>query len=126
MFSNDDFEMINRTEDTAPDGMLDASDYQMMNEVITKYLADTDFHDVESKMHFTMKVINLFATEDGEDVDPNNVFGVVLALTFHVTNIFAHLQESDMDNLKDYFKYIQEELLPSMKEESSSLPYWEM
>lgn len=126
MFNNDDFEMINKASDTAPDGMLDASDYQQMNEVITEYLADTDFHDVESKMHFTMKVINLFATDDGEDVDVNNVFGVVLALTFHLTNIFAHLQESDVDMLKEYFRFIQEELLPSMRDESSSLPYWEM
>jgi len=126
MFSNDDFEMINKTEDTAPDGMLDASDYQKMNEVITDFLSETDFHDVESKMHMTMKIINLFATDDGEDVDVNNVFGVVLALTFHLSNIFAHLQESDVDGLKAYLDYIKEELLPSMREESSSLPYWEM
>lgn len=126
MFNNDDFEMIKKSPDTAPDGLVDASDYQEINEKITEILSETDFTSINGKMGMMMSIMNLFALEDGENVDPNATFGVVLALTFHLGNIFSNLQESDPEVLAEYFDFVKNEMLPSMREESSSLPYWEM
>lgn len=127
MFNDDDFEKMNDMEDQVPDGVLDASDYQRLNEEIAKIYHDTDFLNVESKMKATMSVINLLGSdEDGEDMDADVVFGVVLGLAFHLTNIFTSLAASDPEGLSEYFDYLMNELLPSMKEESEVLPYWDM
>lgn len=126
MFNNDDFDFVKDSNDTVPDGLIDASDYQEMNERITELLSQTDFSSVNGKMEFMMNVMNMFADEDGENVDPNATFGVVLALTFHLNNIFGNLQNSDPEGLTEYFDFVKNELLPAMKEESTSLPYWEM
>lgn len=126
MFNNDDFEFIKDSQETVPDGLVDASDYQEMNEQITELLSKTDFTSINGKMEMMMNIMNMFALEDGENVDPNATFGVVLALTFHLGNIFSNLQESDPEGLADYFEFMKNEMLPAMREESSSLPYWEM
>lgn len=126
MFNDDDFDFVKDNNDTVPDGLVDASDYQEMNERITELLSQTDFSSVNGKMTFMMNVMNMFADEDGENVDPNATFGVVLALTFHLNNIFGNLQNSDPEGLTEYFDFVKNELLPAMREESTSLPYWEM
>lgn len=126
MFNDDDFEFVKDSPDKVPDGLIDASDYHEVNEIITDLLSNTDFSSVNGKMEMMMHIINMFADEDGENVDPNATFGVVLALTFHLGNIFGNLQNSDPEGLTEYFDFVKNELLPAMKEESSSLPYWEM
>lgn len=126
MFNDDDFEFVKDSPDKVPDGLVDASDYHEANEIITDLLSKTDFSSVNGKMEMMMHIINMFADEDGENVDPNATFGVVLALTFHLGNIFGNLQNSDPEGLTEYFDFVKNELLPAMKEESSSLPYWEM
>jgi len=126
MFNDDDFEFVKDSPDKVPDGLVDASDYHEANEIITDLLSKTDFLSINGKMEMMMHIINMFADEDGENVDPNATFGVVLALTFHLGNIFGNLQNSDPEGLTEYFDFVKNELLPAMKEESSSLPYWEM
>lgn len=127
MFNDDDFESIEDKTDQVPDGVLDASDYQKLNEEIARLYYETDFLNVESKMRTTMSLINMLCSdEDGEDMDPDTVFGVVLGLAFHLTNIFTSLAASDPEGLSEYFDYLMNELLPSMKEESEVLPYWDM
>lgn len=126
MFNNDDFNFIKESPDAAPDGLIDASDYQEVNERITDLFSKTDFLSVNGKMEMMMNIMNMFADEDGENVDPNATFGVVLALTFHLGNIFSNLQNSDPEGLAEYFEFVKNEMLPAMREESSSLPYWEM
>lgn len=126
MFNDNDFEFVKDSPDKVPDGLVDASDYHEANEIITDLLSKTDFLSINGKMEMMMHIINMFADEDGENVDPNATFGVVLALTFHLGNIFGNLQNSDPEGLTEYFDFVKNELLPAMKEESSSLPYWEM
>jgi hypothetical protein len=78
-------------------------------------------------MEMMMSCINLcYEDEDGETVlVEDNVFGVVLGICFNYSNILSNLI-TDGFQTKEYYDFLKEEVLPVMREESKSLPYWDL
>jgi hypothetical protein len=89
-------------------------------------MSTTDFTSDESRMEFMMKCINECYDKEDEDVlVEDNVFGVVLGLCFNYSNIVSNLVV-DGFNIEEYYSFLKGEVLPAMKEESKSLPYWDI
>lgn len=128
MFKQEDFDHIEKMKTEMADGITDASDSHLILEQIVSLMSETDFSSDEDRMTFMMNTINLCYEdgEDGEDVlVEDNVFGVILALCFNYSNIISNLIV-DGFNVEEYYSFLTSEVLPMMREESKSLPYWEI
>lgn len=127
MFKEEDFDNIEKMKNTMADGITDASSSHEILEKIIDILIDTDFTSDESRMELMMNCINLCyeKDDDGEDIlVEDNVFGVILGMCFNYSNIVSNLIV-DGFNLDDYYAFLKNEVLPVMKEESKSIPYWD-
>lgn len=122
MFNADDFDKLEDSMETMPDGLLDASDYYEDMEKVTDILSEIDYEDMVSRMHGMMKVMNIIYGEDG-GLSVERVNGVVIALSFHAVNILNSLEE---DSRKEYFDFTKNDVLKEIKDEASSLPYWDL
>ena len=127
MFREEDFDNINKMRNTMADGITDGSESHMILENIVNILSKTDFTSDESRMELMMNCINLCYEKD-EDEDiliEDNVFGVILGLCFNYSNIISNLVV-DGFNVDEYYNFLKQEVLPVMREESKSLPYWDI
>lgn len=122
MFNADDFNKLEDSMDTMPDGLLDASDYYEDMEKVTDILSEIDYDDMVSRMHGMMKVMNIIYGEDG-GLSVERVNGVVIALSFHAVNILNSLEDESRD---EYFNFTKNDVLKEIKDEASSLPYWDL
>jgi hypothetical protein len=127
MFEKEDFDHIQKMQNSMADGMTDGSDSHSILEKIVDLFSHTDFTSDESRMEMMMNCINLcYEDEDGEAVlVEDNVFGVVLGLCFNYSNILSNLI-TDGFQTEDYYNFLKDEILPVMREESKSLPYWDI
>ena len=126
MFEQEDFDHIQKMKNSMADGMTDGSDSHMILESIVDIFSKTDFTSDESRMEMMMSCINLcYEEEDGEAVlVEDNVFGVVLGISFNYSNILSNLI-TDGFQTEEYYNFLKQEVLPVMREESKSLPYWD-
>lgn len=122
MFNADDFDKLEDSMETMPDGLLDASDYYEDMEKVTNILSEIDYDDMVSRMHGMMKVMNIIYGEDG-GLSSDRVNGVVIALSFHAVNILNSLED---ESRKEYFDFTKNDVLKEIKDEVSSLPYWDL
>lgn len=123
MFNENDFDKMSEDNtDSAPDGLVDASDYANDMIAITNILSELDYDDMTSRMHGMMNIINHTYGDDGE-LDPGRVTGVIISLCFHVVNVINSLEE---DSRQDYFEFTKNEVMPVIIDESSTLPYWDL
>jgi hypothetical protein len=122
MFNADDFDKLEDSMDTMPDGLLDASDYYEDMEKVTDILSEIDYDDMVSRMHGMMKVMNIIYGEDG-GLSVERVNGVVIALSFHAVNILNSLED---ESRVEYFNFTKNDVLKEIKDEASSLPYWDL
>jgi|688.fasta_scaffold645269_2 hypothetical protein len=122
MFNADDFDKLEDSMDTMPDGLLDASDYYEDMEKVTDILSEIDYDDMVSRMHGMMKLMNIIYGEDG-GLSSDRVNGVVIALSFHAVNILNSLED---ESRKEYFDFTKNDVLKQIKDEVSSLPYWDL
>ncbi len=122
MFNADDFDKLEDSMDTMPDGLLDASDYYEDMEKVTDILSEIDYDDMVSRMHGMMKIMNIIYGEDG-GLSSDRVNGVVIALSFHAVNILNSLED---ESRKEYFDFTKYDVLKEIKDEVSSLPYWDL
>jgi hypothetical protein len=122
MFNADDFDKLEESMDTMPDGLLDASDYYNDMEKVTDILSEIDYDDMVSRMHGMMNIMNIIYGEEG-GLSNERVNGVVIALSFHAVNILNSLEE---DSRKEYFDFTKNDVLKEIKDEASSLPYWDL
>lgn len=127
MFEQEDFNHIQKMKNSMADGMTDGSDSHMLLENIVDIFSKTDFTSDESRMEMMMSCINLcYEEEDGETVlVEDNVFGVVLGICFNYSNIVSNLVTDGFETEK-YYDFLKSEVLPVMREESKSLPYWDL
>ena len=127
MFEQEDFDHIQKMKNSMADGMTDGSDSHMILESIVDIFSKTDFTSDESRMEMMMSCINLcYEEEDGETVlVEDNVFGVVLGICFNYSNIVSNLVTDGFETEK-YYDFLKSEVLPVMREESKSLPYWDL
>lgn len=126
MFNEKDFDHIEKMQNAMADGMTDGSESHMILENLVDIMSTTDFTSDESRMEFMMKCINECYDKEDEDVlVEDNVFGVVLGLCFNYSNIVSNLVV-DGFNIEEYYSFLKGEVLPAMKEESKSLPYWDI
>jgi hypothetical protein len=127
MFEQEDFDHIQKMKSSMADGMTDGSESHMLLENIVDIFSRTDFTSDDSRMEMMMSCINLcYEDEDGETVlVEDNVFGVVLGICFNYSNILSNLI-TDGFQTKEYYDFLKEEVLPVMREESKSLPYWDL
>ncbi|NDB56880.1 hypothetical protein EB001_00275 [bacterium] len=122
MFNKDDFNNIDKVnEDTVPDGVVDASDYALILRKTAEHIRDTDYENPESKMVAMMNIINLMH-EDEENLNDNNVYGVAIALMYHIQTLLGGMVDEDR---KEYFDHLEKEVLPVFDEESQVLPYYD-
>jgi hypothetical protein len=126
MFEQEDFDHIQKMKNNMADGMTDGSESHMILEKIVDLFSKTDFTSDESRMEMMMSCINLcYEEEDGEAVlVEDNVFGVVLGISFNYSNILSNLI-TDGFQTEEYYNFLKQEVLPVMREESKSLPYWD-
>ena len=123
MFNESDFDKMSEDNtDSAPDGLVDASDYANDMIAITNILSELDYDDMTSRMHGMMNIINHTYGDDGE-LDSERVTGVIISLCFHVVNVINSLEE---DSRQDYFEFTKNEVIPVIIDESSTLPYWDL
>jgi hypothetical protein len=123
MFNENDFDKMSEDNtDSAPDGLVDASDYANDMISITNILSELDYDDMTSRMHGMMNIINHTYGDDGE-LDSERVTGVIISLCFHVINVINSLEE---DSRQDYFEFTKNEVIPVIIDESSTLPYWDL
>lgn len=127
MFRKEDFDHIDKMQNAMADGIMDASSSHSMLENLIEILSSTDFSSDESRMEMMMHCVNLiYEVEDGEDVlVEDNVFHVILGLCFAYANIMSNLYVDGFD-INDYFNFMKTEVLPAMKEEYKTLPYWDV
>lgn len=128
MFKKEDFNHIEKMQNSMADGILDASESPKVLENLVDLLSATDFLSDESRMEMMMHCINMCYSqdEDGDDVlDEDKVFHVVLALCFNYSNIISNLIIDGFD-VQDYYRFLKEEVIPVMNEESKNLPYWDV
>lgn len=125
MFREEDFDNISKMRNTMADGITDGSESHMILENIVNILSKTDFTSDESRMELMMNCINLCYEKDGDEdiLIEDNVFGVILGLCFNYSNIISNLVV-DGFNVDEYYSFLKQEVLPVMREESKSLPYW--
>jgi hypothetical protein len=69
-----------------------------------------------------MKLMNIIYGEDG-GLSSDRVNGVVIALSFHAVNILNSLED---ESRKEYFDFTKNDVLKQIKDEVSSLPYWDL
>ena len=125
MFSEDDIENIGKDPDSIPDGVIDATDFYEDLVFLSKQLEDTDYESMDSKMKTMMNVINYYhnSTEDNSiEINNDRLYGITIGLLFHMANLFVGMGD---EGKIEYWEYINNELLPTMKEEKSILPYWD-
>jgi hypothetical protein len=123
MFNENDFDKMSEDNtDSAPDGLVDASDYANDMISITNILSELDYDDMTSRMHGMMNIINHTYDDNGE-LDHERVTGVIISLCFHVINVINSLEE---DSRQDYFEFTNNEVIPVIIDESSTLPYWDL
>lgn len=123
MFNENDFDKMSEfNTDSAPDGLVDASDYANDMISITNILSELDYDDMTSRMHGMMNIINHTYDDNGE-LDSERVTGVIISLCFHVINVINSLEE---DSRQDYFEFTKNEVIPTIIDESSTLPYWDL
>jgi len=122
MFNPYDFSNINKNEpDAVPDGIVDASDYHELLKQVTVFLRDTDYGDASSRMVAMMNVINLYHSDE-DTVDEDKLYGVVIAVLYHIQSILAG---TDEETREEYFRVTNEEILPQFEKESKILPFYE-
>lgn len=125
MFSEDDIENIGKDPNSIPDGVIDATDFYEDLVFLSKQLEDTDYESMDSKMKTMMNVINYYhnSTEDNSiEINNDRLYGITIGLLFHMANLFVGMGD---EGKIEYWEYINNELLPTMKEEKSILPYWD-
>jgi hypothetical protein len=123
VFNENDFDKMSEDNtDSAPDGLVDASDYANDMIAITNILSELDYDDMTSRMHGMMNIINHTYGDDGE-LDSERVTGVIISLCFHVVNVINSLEE---DSRQNYFEFTKNEVMPVIIDESSTLPYWDL
>lgn len=121
MFNEEDFDKIKENFDRPPDGLIDASDYYQDMKFITELLMDTDYDDMVSRMFAMMNIMNAIYDDEGE-ISNERLSGIIIALSFHAINLLNSIEQ---DSRVDYFKFVNDEILEQIKNEASSLPYWE-
>ncbi len=125
MFSEDDIENIGKDPGSIPDGVIDATDFYEDLVFLSKQLEDTDYESMDSKMKTMMNVINYYhnSTEDNSvEINNDRLYGITIGLLFHMANLFVGMGD---EGKIEYWEYINNELLPTMKEEKTILPYWD-
>jgi hypothetical protein len=127
MFNQEDFNHLEKMNNSMADGMTDGSEAHMMLEKIIDHLSETDFLSDEDRMKLMMNCINLCydKTESQDVLNEEKVIAVVLGLCFNYTNVVSNLV-TDGFQVDEYYSFLKKEILPVMKEESTSLPYWDI
>jgi len=123
-FNEQNFENIKKNSDSIPDGVIDATEFYEDLVFISNQLENTDYEDMDSKMRVMMNIINYYhnpTPDNSIDINTEKLYGVTIGLLFHIANILVGLDE---DSKLEYWDYINKELLPTMKEEKTILPYW--
>lgn len=121
MFKPEDFENIDKDDDTIPDGVIDASNYYEILVKITEYIEEVDYEDNGSRMGSMMNIVNLMH-EDEETLSEDSVYGVCISLMYHLQTMLSGMVEEDR---VEYFQHIKDEVLPIFEKEASILPYYE-
>jgi len=125
MFNEDDINNISKDINSIPDGVMDASEFYEDLVFLSKQLEETDYESMDSKMKTMMNVINYYhnQTEDNSiDINTDKLYGITIGLLFHMANLFVGMGD---EGKFEYWEYINNELLPTMKEEKTILPYWD-
>ena len=125
MFNEDDINNIGKDPNSIPDGVMDASEFYEDLIFLSKQLEDTDYESMDSKMKTMMNVINYYhnQTEDNSiDINTDKLYGITIGLLFHMANLFVGMGD---EGKVEYWEYINNDLLPTMKEEKTILPYWD-
>jgi hypothetical protein len=125
MFNEDDINNIGKDPNSIPDGVMDASEFYEDLVFLSKQLEDTDYESMDSKMKTMMNVINYYhnQTEDNSiDINTDKLYGITIGLLFHMANLFVGMGD---EGKVEYWEYINNDLLPTMKEEKTILPYWD-
>lgn len=127
MFNQEDFDHLEKMNNSMADGMTDGSEAHMMLEKIIDYLSETDFLSDEDRMKLMMNCINLCYDKKGDEdiLNEENVIAVILGLCFNYTNIVSNLV-TDGFEVDEYYNFLKQEILPVMRDESKSLPYWDI
>ena len=127
MFNKKDFNHINKMQSEMADGITDTTESQDVLENIMEIFKDTNFEDDEDRMRMMMRVVNECYSDDSgvASLSEDKAFHTVLALCFYYSNLVWNLISNGF-SYDDYTDFLIKEILPSMREEAKSIPYWEV
>lgn len=114
--TNDDYiSFVNRVKNSAPDGVFDATSYISRIEDIANRLSN--IYDIQSEESRLLSMLNLseicFSGEEG-----------VLAVCYLLTLLLSSLDDLVDGSYENFVTSLQEDVLPMLKENQSSVPYW--
>lgn len=127
IFDDNDFNSVQKALTEMPDGMIDGSHYYELFCDFLEHLERLDILDSESKVKFMMGVINHVYTFDENDEKVFNgqyITDLVSCLCFHLMTLIQIGYTFNYDFKNQYVMYLQEEVMPVVKEETKSMPYW--
>lgn len=119
-FDEKDFEkIIGQDFDDIPDGVVDGTQYINMFEGIVNDLSMLDLDDDKSRILFMMRIINHIDHSNEE-----SSYEVISALCYHIISLMGIGEQMHDGFVKQYIDSLYAEVIPSLKTESGSMPYW--
>ena len=125
MFDKNDFENMKKFNNNIPDGVMDASSFYEDLVFLSNLLEKTNFDSPDERMESMMNVINYFYIKGDDEelyLDQDRVYGITIALLFHLCNIFSGIDDEDR---VDYWNTVNNEMLPDMSKDKTIIPYWD-
>lgn len=112
----DEFEQfLSKTENEMPDGLMDASSYVNKIESVVKAMATFIDHESDvSRMSFMMKLFSICSDSD------EGLVAVLYILSLIITSL-DDLSEGSYYSMISSF---EDDIIPILKENQSSVPYW--
>lgn len=121
VFDNEDFQKIlDGYDEGVPSGFVDGTSTIKVFEEFIDAVATLNSEDDTSRILFMMRVTNMIDMND-----PISAVEVLSAATFHVVNLISIGMALDEDFMKKYVDMLYNKILPTLKDEGGSLPYWD-
>lgn len=121
VFDNEDFQKIlDGYDEGPPSGFVDSESTIKKFEEFIDAIATLNPEDEKSRILFMMRVTNM--------IDMNDVMTaveVLSAATFHVINLMTIGLSQDEDFMQKYVDTLYQTVLPALKSDGGSIPYWD-
>lgn len=125
MFDDDDAEKM-VFKGRIPDGFIDGSQYSEIFQNILGHMKELKNESDFSNVTWVMKCVNECYKDNGDgtsSVDSSKATDVVTALAYYVMTLIRGIDE---DDLEEYFRVHDEEVVPDMVSNAQTIPWYDI